>query len=201
MKPDEQIREEASRLEQLAQRWIATAGTAASAAPLAVLSESRLGAAGHAARRGLRIEVERSGDDPEFLLVEDEPRVSRGADATDSPLILTRSDSAYDVLRDGYEAIEEYRLADFLTPIANRSEIAGGLDEADPELVEEIETFMEADRLSPSARLRTRADIVEFLGGRLSPSDFISAAIERHGPRPQNRELVAELLTERMCAN
>lgn len=201
MKPDKQIREEAGRLEQLAQRWIATAGSAASAAPLAVLSEACLGGPGRAVPRGLRIEVERNGDDPEFLLVEDEPPVSGGTDASASPLILTRSDSAYDVLRDGYETIEEDRLANFLTPIANRNEIAGDLDEADPELVEEIETFMEIDQLSPSARLRTRADIVEFLGGRLSPSDFISAAIERQGPRPQNRELATELLTERICAN
>jgi hypothetical protein len=201
MKPDEQIREEAVRLEQLARSWIATAGTAPSAAPLAVLSEVHLGDAGNVAHRGLRIEVERSGDDPEFLLVEDEARVVEGPDASDSPLILTRSDSAYDVLRDGYEAIEEDRLADFLTPIANREEIAGSLEEADPELVEEIETFMEVDQLSPSVRMRTRADIVEFLGGRLGPSDFISAAIQRQGPRPQNRELVTELLNERICAN
>ena len=201
MKPDGQIREEAAHLEQLARSWIATAGTAPSAAPLAVLSEVRLGGFSHAAHRGLRIDVERSGDDPEFLLVENEPRAIEGPDASNSPLILTRSDSAYDVLRDGYEAIEENRLADFLTPIANRDEIAGSLEDADPELVEEIETFMEVDQLSPSARLRTRADIVEFLGGRLSPSDFISAAIQRQGPRPQNRELVTELLNERICAN
>jgi hypothetical protein len=76
----------------------------------------------------------------------------------------------------------------------------GALEDADPDLIEEIETFVEADQLLPSARLRTRADIVEFLEGRLSPSEFISAAIERQGPRPQNRERVAELLNKRMSA-
>lgn len=201
MKPDEQIREEAVRLEQRARQWLVSTGGAASAATLVVLTESRLGDAGHVAQRSLRVEVERRGDDPEFLLVEDEPRAVEGSDASGSPLILTRSDSVYDVLRDGYEAIEEDRLADFLTPIANRNETAGGVEEADPGLIEEIETFMEADQLSPSARLRTRADIAEFLGGRLGPSDFISAAIERQGPRPQNRELAAELLNERICAD
>jgi hypothetical protein len=148
----------------------------------------------------LRVEVARDGDDPEFLLVEAEARSSGAGDSTESPLILTRSDSAYDVLRDGYEALEEERLADFLTPIANRNEVEGTLEDADPDLIEEIETFVEADKLLPSARLRTRADIVEFLEGRLSPSEFISAAIERQGPRPQNRERVAERLNERISA-
>jgi len=200
MKPDEEIRAEAVRLEQLAQRWIATAWTTVPATTLAVLSESRIVNAERLHPRFLRVEVARDGEDPEFLLVEDEARSSGAGDSFESPLILTRSDSAYDVLRDGYEALEEERLAEFLTPIANRNEVQGELEDADPSLIEEIETFVEADRLLPSARLRTRADIVEFLEGRLSPSEFISAAIERQGPRPQNRERVAELLNERISA-
>jgi hypothetical protein len=200
MKTDEEIRAEAVRLEQLAQRWIATAWTTVPATTLAVLSESRIGSAERVHPRLLRVEIARDGDDPEFLLVEDEARSSGAGDSSESSLILTRSDSAYDVLRDGYEALEEERLAEFLTPIANRNEVEGALEEADPDLIEEIETFVEADQLLPSARIRTRADIVEFLEGRLSPSEFIAAAIERQGPRPQNREREAELLNERISA-
>jgi hypothetical protein len=196
MKTDQEIQQEAERLEQLARQWI-TAGANPAAATLAVLPETRIGVATRLPRRLLRIEISRDDDAPEFLLLQEdiEPREVPGSTA---PFVLTRSNSAYDVLRDGYEEREEERLVDALTPILNRAEADGFAADADPELVAEIETLIEADRLNPSARLRSRADIVEFLEGRLEPGEFITSSIERQGPRPQHREFVAEVLEERM---
>lgn len=196
MKTDQEIQQEAERLEQLARQWI-VAGANPAAATLAVLPDSRIGVATRLPRRVLRIEVARDDDTPEFLLLQEdiEPREVPGSTA---PFVLTRSSSAYDVLRDGYEEREEERLVEALTPILNRAEGDGFAEDADPELVAEIETLIEADRLNPSARLRSRADIVEFLEGRLEPGEFITSTIERQGRRPQYREFVGEVLEERL---
>ncbi|HVU15504.1 MAG TPA: hypothetical protein VHD32_01155 [Candidatus Didemnitutus sp.] len=196
MKTDQEIQREAERLEQLARQWI-VAGANPAAATLAVLPETRIGVATRLPRRHLRIEIARDDDAPEFLLLQEdiEPREVPGSTA---PFVLTRSSSAYDVLRDGYEEREEERLVEALTPILNRAEADGFADDADPELVAEIETLIEVDRLNPSARLRTRADIVEVLEGRLEPGEFITSTIERKGRRLQHREFVAEVLEERM---
>jgi hypothetical protein len=200
MKTDKEIRIEAARLEQLTRRWIATAVGAAPSTTLAALPDSQIGNGQRVRSRLLRVEVACVADEAEFLLVEHEAGGIEPNGDSETPLILTRSDSAYEVLRDGYDAIEQERLAEFLTPIANRNEAEGPLQEAGPDLIEEIESFVEADQLSPSARLRTRADIVEFLEGRLSPSEFISATVGRQGPQPQNQELMVACLNERISA-
>lgn len=195
MKPDSEIQEEAERLERLAREWIVTGAAKPEPVTLAVLPDSRIAPA--APRRHLRIAVVRDDDAPEFLLLQDEAVAGR-VEWDPDPLVLTRSDSAYDVLRDGYEARQEDRLAEFLTPIADRIGAEGFIEDASPEVIEEIAAALEADNLAPGAQLRARADIVEFLEGRLSPSDFISAAIERQSHRPQVRESVAEFLSERI---
>jgi len=196
MKPDSEIQDEAERLERLAREWIVAGRAQPEPVTLAVLPERRA-AVTTVPHRVLRIAVVRDDDDPEFLLLQDDPDPSRAAEQS-SPLVLTRGDSAYDVLRDGYEVREEERLAEFLTPIADQIGAEGTIEDANPELVEEIATALEAATLAPSVQLRARADIVEFLEGRLSPSDLISAAIERQANRPQERESVAELLNERI---
>jgi hypothetical protein len=196
MKTDQEIQQEAERLEQLARQWI-VAGANPAAATLAVLPETRIGVAARLSRRLLRIEAAREDDGPEFLLVQEDIEPGEAPGSTE-PFVLTRSSSAYDVLRDGYEEREEERLVEALTPLLNRAEADGFAEDADPELVAEIETLTEADHLNPSARLRNRADIVEFLEGRLEPGEFITSTIERQNCRPQYREFVAEVLEERM---
>ena len=195
MKPDSEIQNEAERLERLAREWIVAGGAKSEPLTLAVLPDNHIAAA--VPRRLLRIAIVREDDAPEFLLLKDDADPGQAAGQLD-PLVLTRGDSAFDVLRDGYEVREEERLAEYLTPLADRIGAEGFIEDANPELVEEIAVALEADNLAPSAQLRARADIVEFLEGRLSPSDFISAAIERQGHRPQERELVAELMNERI---
>jgi hypothetical protein len=199
MKPDQKIREEADRLERLARQWISTAGPAPTPTTLVVLPEPQIGSPARIGRRRLRIEVVRQDDTAEFQLVQEENEPGHSASHSDA-LVLTRSGSAYDVLRDGYEAQEEERLVEFLTPVMDQLEGKGFIEDADPKLVEEVEAIVEVGHLAPSARLRARADIVEFLEGRLGPSEFISAFIERQGHRPQEREFAAELLNERISA-
>ena len=77
MKTDQEIQQEAERLEQLARQWI-VAGANPAVATLAVLPETRIGVVMRLPRRLLRIEVAREGDTPEFLLVEEEPEPSGG---------------------------------------------------------------------------------------------------------------------------
>jgi len=196
MKPNTEIQEEAERLERLAREWIVTGGPKPEPVALAVVPDNRIAAA-TVPRQHLWVAIVREDDGPEFLLLQDDADPARAAGQS-APLVLTRGDSAYDVLRDGYEVREEERLAEFLTPIANRVGTEGPIEDANPELVEEIVAALEADNLTPSAQLRTRADIVEFLEGRLTPSDFISAAIERQSRRPEEREFIAELLNEKI---
>jgi hypothetical protein len=112
------------------------------------------------------------------------------AERDDEASVVASSASAYDVLRTGYELVEEERLAAALERYAERSE-----DRADPvdgETVTEVEAILETNLLPPTERLRTKVEIVEFLEGRLEPSVFISRAIERQCSREGDREHLAE---------
>ncbi len=113
----------------------------------------------------------------------------RGERSNDATLLVS-SASAYDALRSGYELAEEERLATALEPYAGRSEDRA--DPADPETVAEVEAIVESNLLSPGDRLRTKAEVVEFLEGRLEPSVFITHAVERQCSRDGNRERQAE---------
>jgi len=196
MKTDQEIREEAARLQQLAREWI-VAGAPQGAEPSFVLPEPETGEATRLGRRLFRVEAVRENNLLEFLLVQQEAH-SEQLGPQEEPLILTRSDSAYEVLREGYDMQEEERLTAGLTPILGRIEDQGWIEDADPEAIDEIEAIVDSDHLTPSARLRTRAGIVELLEGRLTASEFISTTIERQGRRVSERERLGELLHERI---
>jgi hypothetical protein len=105
--------------------------------------------------------------------------------------LVAASASAYDVLRTGYEMAEEDRLTAQLERFAERSEDRA--DTADGESVAEVETIVEADLLSPADRLRTKAEAVEFLEGRLDRRAFIAQVVERQCSRAEGyRERVVE---------
>jgi hypothetical protein len=115
------------------------------------------------------------------------------------PRFVTGSDSAFDVLAEGYERCERDRLAEALAPFAERAERKEIGETIDPTLVEEIEEIVEADELSPAARLHAKADIVGFLEGRLDPSDFINVAINRQYRREMETEAIEQRAAERMA--
>lgn len=114
-----------------------------------------------------------------FRLMERETDFSGASDDAPSPVMSSRS--AYNVLRTGYEVVEEERLAAELERFAERSEDRD--EPADGESVAEVEAILETNLLPHADRLRTKAEIVEFLSGRLEPSAFIANAIERQCER------------------
>jgi hypothetical protein len=109
-------------------------------------------------------------------------------DAEDT--LLASSPSAYDVLIAGYEMAEEERLASALERYAERSEDRA--DPADGETVGEVEAILEAKLLTPSDRMRTKGEVVEFLEGRLESSALIARNIERQLSREGHREHLVE---------
>lgn len=127
------------------------------------------------------------------------PSVAPAAANQAEPTFATGSDSAFDVLAEGYERCERDRLTEALAPFAERDEREEIGESIDPTLVEEVEKIVGADQLSPAARLHAKADIVEFLEGRLDPSDFINVAIERQYRRESEAETIEQRPAERMA--
>ncbi len=145
------------------------------------------------------IEVVENDDALEYRLMEQvEDSVSSPPETPDANgAFVLGSDSAVDVLERGYELGEQERLGELLAPYSERIEAEGVTESIDPLLVQEIETIVAADELAAGARMRARADIVDFLEGRLEPSAFITAAIERHGQRETEFETIARRRGER----
>ena len=114
-------------------------------------------------------------------------RDGRDAEGT----LLASSPFAYDVLSAGYEMAEEERLSAALERYADRSEDRA--DPADGETVAEVEEILEVKLLPHADRLRTKAEVAEFLEGRLERSALIARSIERQC----SREDCGERLTER----
>ncbi len=132
------------------------------------------------APRNMRhIEAALEGGELVFRLMERETDYSGASDDEPSPVMSSRS--AYDVLRTGYELVEEERLAAELERFAERSEDRDA--PADGESVAEVEAILETNLLPHADRLRTKAEIVAFLSGRMEPSAFIANAIERQCER------------------
>jgi hypothetical protein len=105
--------------------------------------------------------------------------------------LLASSPSAFDVLTAGYEMVEEERLSAALERYTEPSEDRTG--PADSETVAEVEAVLETSLLPAADRLRTKAEVVEFLEGRLETSALIARTIERQC----SRESYGERLTER----
>jgi hypothetical protein len=95
----------------------------------------------------------------------------------DSAFAITSSFSAYDVLRVGYELAESERLATAIEPYAEAC--AESEDPANADTVAELEGILQSARLPVADRLRAKSEIIEFLEGRLGPSDFIARVVER----------------------
>lgn len=114
------------------------------------------------------------------------------------PVYLMGSDSAFDVIDEAEELIEKDRLGEALAPFMARAEKDEFVDSIDPAVVEEIENIVATADLTPAARLNTKAGIIDLLEGRLDPSEFISATIERQRWRERQCEVITERAGERM---
>lgn len=152
------------------------------------------GIAIHTHRQLRRIEASVVSDQPEYRLIQDEIETNEaGATVKElSPLLMLTSDSAVEVLEEGYELAEEERLSDALAPYVERAEAGEFEDSVEPHVVEEIEALVGAGDLLPASRLHAKADIMRLLDGRLEPDEFITAAIARQ----RHCERVHESITE-----
>lgn len=117
-----------------------------------------------------------------------EYRLVGRSDPSDRPHTLFASDSAYDLLVEADELEQKEKLSEALAPIIERVERREFDAPAETTVVEEVETLIEISELDPAMRLRTKADIVEFLGGQLEPSVFISSVVERRAHCQEVRE-------------
>ncbi len=104
------------------------------------------------------------------------------------PTEVMVSRSGFDLLHAGYEMVEEDRLFERLAPYTERIEERDGRDPLDEREVAEVEAVLETHLLPPSDRLRMKADIVEFLEGRLEAGVFIAHAIDRLCAREGQRQ-------------
>lgn len=108
------------------------------------------------------------------------------SERNDAGTLLRSSESAYDALHAGYELAEEEWLAGALECYAERSEDRA--DPADDETVAEVEAILETKLLPHPDRLRTEAEVLAFLEGRLEPSALFARNIERQCLRVSHRE-------------
>lgn len=95
------------------------------------------------------------------------------------PIELVTSDDALDVLSAGYQRLDEDRLAERIEAVVDRIE-AKSLDEpASVEDLAEIEKATAELALTATAKMRTKADAIDMLEGRLEPGDFVARSIGR----------------------
>lgn len=205
MKTNEEIKEEAQRLTTLAHRYreehrpvLATTNVVPlpqvlSRLPDAVVTRRTLTPRDplpHTLRRERHVEAAMYGGDVMFRLVEKETETNAvGEMVRESPaeIVMTEA-NGYDVLRVGYEMAEEDRLGEALVPFAARAEQSAEGASAQESDVAEVEEVLDTHQLSPAVRLRAKADIVEFLEGRLEPNLFITRAIDRQRLRERSVE-------------
>jgi hypothetical protein len=131
-----------------------------------------------------RIEATLTGGTLVYHLVERD-----AADREDTQ--VASSPAVYDVVSTGYELAEEERLAAELERYSERSEFFS--DPADDETVAVVEAILETKSLRHADQLRTKAEVVEFLEGRLE----VNALIERNIQRQCARESCREVITAR----
>jgi hypothetical protein len=161
--------------------------TMAGALPLFIFPEStrRLNdvatGQGILSHRMLRyIDVERRTTGMEYRLMEEEFVSARDGEPVRhyDPLELIASDDPLDVLSVGYERLDEDRLAERIAPVLDRND-EDSFDEARQEDLTEIEKATAELQLSAAARMRTKADAVDLLEGRLEPGDFVARTVRR----------------------
>lgn len=138
-----------------------------------------------------------------FRLMERETEAAGSTVATRSsdPVEVMVSRSGFDLLHAGYEMVEEDRLFERLAPYSERIEDREDRDPVDDREVAEVEAVLETHLLPPSDRLRMKADIVEFLEGRLEAGVFIAHAIDRQCAREGQRERHTQRHEHRLTIN
>lgn len=155
----------------------------------------------HDNRRLRRIEVGFIEDVLEYRLLQDEIETTQAGELirNEQLVLVATSESAVDVLDEGYELADEERLGEALAPVLEKlsaGEFANGIE---PDALREIEEIIEAGELMPAARLHSRADVARLLDGGIEPDGFIASAIQRHRQRETVSEQIVERANERIA--
>lgn len=152
------------------------------------------GSASRLVNRHRHIEAAIENDALIFRLMERETAAGDAAITVWSgePTVVRVSRSGFDLLQAGYERVEEDRLFERLAPYAERIDEPDERDPVDEQEVAEVEAVLETHLLLPSDRLRMKADVVEFLEGRLEARVFIAHAIDRMCAREGQRQRHAQ---------
>lgn len=132
-----------------------------------------------------------------YLIKEIEPTPRTSGESHAASFTEFESNSAEDVLLNGYELAEEERLLESLMPVVARLEEVG-FSEGMHAAVEEIEELVGARELPAAERLRAKAEILGFLEGRLDRSSFITAAIDRWQECAARSETITRCAGERI---
>src|SRR4051812_12880985 len=124
--------------------------------------------------------VQRPGG-TEYRLMEEEFVSSADGESVRhyDPIELVTSDDPLDVLSAGYERLDEDRLAERIQPVIDRVEANTFAEPANVEDLEEIQNATAELDLSAAAKMRTKADAIDLLEGRLEPGDFVARSVGR----------------------
>jgi hypothetical protein len=95
------------------------------------------------------------------------------------PIELVTSDDALDALSAGYQRLDEDRLAERIESVVDRIEANTFAEPANGEDLAEIEKATTELGLSATAKMRTKADAIDLLEGRLEPGDFVARSVGR----------------------
>jgi hypothetical protein len=151
--------------------------------------------------RQRHIEAAIADDGMIYRLMERETELGAvsGAQAEVSEVMVSRA--GFDLLHAGYEMVEEDRLFELLTPYSERAENRSDGERIDDREVAEVETILETHLLPASDRMRTKAEIVEYLEGRLEPGVFIAHAIDRLCAREGQQQVQTQRHALRLTIN
>lgn len=209
MKTRQQITSEAQQLTALGNKYLAeqTRVGALHANPqskvLVQFPESRavkVAAAGAGLQREAMVAFERyievaiKDGSLSYRLMETEAEISGFGRpmAQPVPTLIISDRTVEEPLQTGYELAEEERLADVLAPYAERLDQSGDFMFADQETVAEVEELLEPDHFSQSDKIRSKADVIEFLEGRLDPSTLIARTLARQTADSSEHEGISE---------
>jgi hypothetical protein len=139
------------------------------------------------------IEVALDSEPSEYRLKEErfELMTAERAVSIFGPYVAMVGDSVRGMLEEGYERNAQDEMMERLFPILDSIDEREN-NEVTPEEIAEVERRLELPSLSAVARLRARAEIVDFLDGRLAAGDFIAHVVDWQGASKDERETVTE---------